>query len=69
MADVNRVSKENKRAAFAYEQINRIKGEKEEETQKKFRSLVRSLPLMIRTNGLGTTVTFLFSKKGDGRNK
>lgn len=62
MADVKRVSREHERAAFVYEKINAIKEKENAETRKKFRSLMRSLPLMIRTNGLGTSVAFLYSK-------
>ncbi|MCB8818361.1 type III-B CRISPR module-associated protein Cmr5 [Desulfosporosinus shakirovi] len=50
---------ENGRASFAYEKVSKIsqKGCKQE-----YRSLVRSFPVMIQTNGFGASIAFLFSK-------
>lgn len=60
---------ENRRAAFAFEQVGQIvpkeNSEKEKERSKEYRSLVRSFPAMILSNGYATAMAFLYSKKSE----
>lgn len=49
----------NERAAFAFKKVS-----KRESDFQKYRSLVRSLPAMILSNGYGTAMAFLSSKCG-----
>ncbi|WP_158702752.1 type III-B CRISPR module-associated protein Cmr5 [Paenibacillus faecalis] len=53
---------ENNRALFAYDKVSEVS---KKSYAKGYRTLIRSVPVMIQTNGLGATVSFLFSKKGD----
>ncbi len=50
---------EQGRAKFAYEYADGI----EKALKEKFKSHVKSFPMLIKTNGLGASVAFLFSKK------
>ncbi|HED37353.1 MAG TPA: type III-B CRISPR module-associated protein Cmr5 [Ignavibacteria bacterium] len=47
------------RASFAYEYANQI----DDKLKNKFKSLAKSFPMLVKTNGLGAAVAFLFSKK------
>ncbi|GGJ02410.1 type III-B CRISPR module-associated protein Cmr5 [Paenibacillus hunanensis] len=53
---------ENGRAAYAYEQVKNF-CVKPQSVQKEYRSLVRSLPSMIQTNGYAAVIAFLYAKK------
>jgi len=52
---------ENGRAAFAYQCAEEGKklGEKK---SKEYKSYVKKIPMLIKTNGLGATLAFVFSK-------
>lgn len=64
---------EQGRAQFAYKKVNEalqeieddkaLKEKKKEEQKKKYRAHVKDVPMMIKTNGLGATFAFIFSKK------
>lgn len=62
---------DNERAAFAYCKVAEFvrKGENgsKQKLSEEYRSLVRSFPAMILSNGYGTAMAFLYSKK-DGTN-
>ena len=51
---------ENGRAKFAYEKAKNVSNG----LKKAYKSHVKSFPMMIKTNGLGASIAFLFSKKG-----
>lgn len=55
---------ESGRAEFAYTCAE--EGSKLEE-KKKYRSYVRKIPALVRSNGLGATVAFVASKKGENQ--
>ncbi len=50
---------EQKRASFAYECAKKMEG------NKKYAPYVKKLPMMIKTNGLGAAIAFVFAKKND----
>lgn len=50
---------EQGRAKFAYECAEQIL----KELQESYRSHVKSFPMLVKTNGLGAALAFLFSKK------
>jgi CRISPR-associated protein Cmr5 len=50
---------EQGRAKFAYECANNI----QRELKESYKSHVKSFPMLIKTNGLGASLAFLFSKK------
>ncbi|MCS7459006.1 type III-B CRISPR module-associated protein Cmr5 [Paenibacillus doosanensis] len=54
---------ENGRAAYAYEQVKQFCEKNKDRTKKEYRSLVRSLPSMIQTNGYAAVIAFLYSKR------
>ncbi|WP_322508993.1 type III-B CRISPR module-associated protein Cmr5 [Anaerolinea sp.] len=52
-----------KRAGDAYDKVNQIASDNHDETfRNKYGSLARSMPFMIRTNGLASTLAFLRAK-------
>lgn len=53
---------EQKRAASAWADIEKVTSESE---QKKYGTLARKVPAMIQINGLGTTLAFLKAKGKD----
>jgi CRISPR-associated protein Cmr5 len=57
MSDLKTLSQ--KRAQYAFECVNPLKGI----VLEKYLTIVRSLPSMVRINGLGQTIAFLMSKK------
>ena len=61
MKTINKL--ENGRAAFAYQCAEKGKklGEKK---SKEYKSYVKKIPMLIKTNGLGATVAFMKSKGG-----
>lgn len=50
---------EQGRAEFAYKYADKVSRDLKE----KFKSHVKSFPMLIKTNGLGSALAFLFSKK------
>ena len=50
---------ENDRASFAFECADKV----DKDLKKTFKSHVKSFPMLIKTNGLGSAIAFLFSKK------
>lgn len=56
---------ESGRAEFAYNCVKRIVDEGDDKIQKNYRSIVRRIPQMILSNGLGQTLAFIYSKKKD----
>lgn len=65
MREINRNAIERGRAEFAYKQVLRVK--KEHETiSGNYKSYVKKMPMLVKTNGLGAALAFIFSK---GSNK
>lgn len=63
----NLTSVEQGRAAFAYEKANEVAQDKNEKFKKKYKNgVVKKIPMMIKTNGLGATLAFAKSK-GDAK--
>ena len=58
---MNLRSLEQDRAAFAWVAVKSVKGKNFE---KDYKSLVKKVPILIMTNGLGNTLGYLKSKKG-----
>lgn len=56
-------SLDNERAKFAYNAVHAVVERKDNQRNKKYRSLVRSLPAIIQMQGLGAAIAFLYSKK------
>ncbi|GGE35332.1 hypothetical protein GCM10011391_12560 [Pullulanibacillus camelliae] len=52
----------NERARFAFKEVSGLKKNLKKEFSR-YRSLVRSFPAMILTNGYGSAMAFLFSKQ------
>ena len=48
-----------RRAKFAYEQVNQLKGK---DWAEEFKSHVKEVPMMIKTSGLAAAYAFVFSK-------
>jgi CRISPR-associated protein Cmr5 len=62
MSDITKIrSIEQKRAQFAYNCA--LKGSKIEK-KTAYKSYVKKIPMLIKTNGLGSTFAFIESKKG-----
>lgn len=56
------------RAAFAYDEVKKYleewkKDKKYEKAPKEFKSHIKDVPMMIKTNGLSAAFAFVFSKK------
>lgn len=60
---------EHERAKEAWNCVNCVNSQKEDEFKKEYRSIVMKLPTMIITNGLGQTLAFLKSKGKGEKNK
>lgn len=56
---------ENGRADFAYKCAEEG-SELDKKTRKEYKSHVKKIPMLIKTNGLGATFAFIFSKKKNG---
>lgn len=54
---------EQGRAKFAYDCA--LEGSSQQPTKKEYKSHVKKIPMLIKTNGLGSTFAFLKSKKSD----
>jgi CRISPR-associated protein Cmr5 len=60
---------EQGRAKKAYDFVVEIKRDFQEENQKKYKSYVKKLPMLIKSNGLGAALSFALSKgKSDNNN-
>ncbi len=72
MSKIQKVSSQQmlqqKRATDAYNRVEEIKALPEEKVKKEYGSLVRGLPAMILTDGLGQALAFLLAKAKDGTN-
>lgn len=64
MTITNQQTLQQKRAAHAWEKVKDVRGDsdKPSEKAKKYGSLVRSLPAMIQSDGLATSLAFLLAK-------
>lgn len=62
---------EQGRAEFAYKCAKEVADmpKAEEDHKKKYRAHVKDVPMMIKTNGLGATFAFIFSKKDKASEK
>lgn len=60
-----RIGIERERAKFAYECAQKALSEKKE-FQKEYKSYVKKIPMMIKTNGVGATFAFVLSKAKEG---
>lgn len=54
---------EEGRASKAYDFVYKVIKDFEKEDQKKYKSYVKKLPMLIKTNGLGSALAFIYSKK------
>lgn len=56
---------EQGRAEFAYKNAKKVAEQlkKEHEQKKKYKAHCKDVPMMIKTNGLGATIAFIFSKQ------
>jgi CRISPR-associated protein Cmr5 len=60
---------QQRRAAHAWACVEEVGSKKPEDFRKKYGSLVRRLPALIQTDGLGQTLAFLLAKDGKSKNK
>jgi CRISPR-associated protein Cmr5 len=61
MSDMTTIrSIEQERARFAYDHVKSVSKEKYND---KYKSYVKKIPMLIKTNGLGPTFAFIMSKK------
>ena len=58
---------ERGRAAYAFETVYRYMIRADLERRKEYSSHVKKVPSMIKVNGLGQTLAFLYSKEGTDR--
>jgi len=61
MADKNDLEKQ--RAIFAFERVKEYRDNNDDEKQKKLKGYIRNTPTKILTNGLASTLAFMFSKQ------
>lgn len=54
---------ENGRAAFAFQAVERFVSRHREKENKEYRSYIKKMPMMIKTNGLGQTLAFYYSQE------
>ncbi|ACF13408.1 CRISPR-associated protein, Cmr5 family [Chloroherpeton thalassium ATCC 35110] len=66
MPEVNRLSLERGRAKFAYDCA--VDGSKINK-KKEYKSYVKKLPMLIKVNGLGASISFINSKSEKDQNK
>ncbi len=65
-SQTRRVDIDRKRAKYGYEKVSSVKGK---DFAENYKSYVRNLPTMIKTNGLGTAIAFVFAKKNGKESK
>ncbi len=59
----NREMIENGRAEYAYNTVSKFVEEtNDQKAREKYRTRIITMPMMIKTNGFGTTMAFYFSK-------
>ena len=64
MPDINSIKGiDSKRANFAFKCVKEA-----EARQIKYKSYIKKMPMLIKTNGLGQTLAFCFSKNENGYN-
>ncbi len=63
--NTRRYDMERERAKFAYECVSKIASEP---YSGNYKSYVRNLPVMIKSNGLGAALAFVFAKKNGDKN-
>ncbi len=65
MNDTRMSGIEQGRAEFAYKCAQKATEQfkSDKDMQKKYRAYVKNVPMMIKTNGLGATIAFIFSKR------
>lgn len=54
---------EQGRASFAFEEVKNFVSNKKDKGSE-YKSYVKKIPMLIKTNGLGATLAFMYSKKG-----
>lgn len=54
---------ENSRAIFAYQAVEQFVSKHYQEQSNEYRSYIKKMPMMIKTNGLGQTLAFYYSQK------
>ena len=59
---------EQGRAKFAYDSVNDVAQNSNEDMKKKYKSCAKKLPVLIKTNGLGQALAFI-NKRDDGNDK
>lgn len=59
---------EQGRAKFAYDSVNKVAQNSNEDLKKKYKSGAKKLPVLIKTNGLGQTLAFI-NGRDDGNIK
>ena len=72
MSHTTHISKiEQGRAEFAYKNAKKVaeRPKNDDEQKKKYRAYCKNVPMMIKTNGLGATIAFLFSKQQKEKEK
>lgn len=57
---------EQGRAKFAYAKVKEIKNANDAGLKKEYKSHVKSIPMMIKTNGLAAALSFMFAKSNNG---
>ncbi len=62
MPDVKRNALERGRAKFAYERAKNVK-DNFESISGNYKSYVKKMPMLIKTNGLGAALAFIYSKQ------
>jgi CRISPR-associated protein Cmr5 len=60
---------EQGRAAYAYQCAKEGSELSEDKIRKAYKSYVKKIPMLIKTNGLGATMAFIFSKKKNKTDK
>lgn len=65
MADSTIKQLEQTRAKYAFECVSKVKTE-HAPIAPDYRSYVKRLPMMIKSNGFGAAITFVYSKKKEG---
>lgn len=53
---------EQGRSAYAYEAVEEAKQQLDKNSVKEYRAYIQKLPMLIKTNGLGAAIAFVFSK-------
>ena len=56
-----RINIEQKRAAYAFEQVTAAKGSLQSKS-KEYKSYSRKIPMLIKSSGLGSTIAFVYAK-------